>query len=94
MAFSFSYIDLPKESQSVSFSIKMGGRNESTVSSNPMLIEEFKIRLNAVNKTMKEKSPLTYSEAIEIVCAEFVPNCTLGNLPQKNNPGKRRKITI
>ena len=94
MAFSFSYIDLPKEKQTIQFSIKTGGRNDSTVVSDPILVEEFKTRLNALNKTMKEKAHLAYNEAIEVVCAEFVPNYTLGKLPQKSNSGKRRRKTI
>jgi hypothetical protein len=94
MAFSFSYIDLPKESQTVQFSIKTGGRNDSTISCDPIPVDEFKTRLNGLNKTMKEKAPLAYNEAIEIVCAEFIPNYTLGNLPQKSKPGKKRRKTI
>lgn len=94
MAFSFSYIDLPKDEQTVQFSLKTGGRNDSTVSSDTMTVNEFKTHLNSLNKAMKEKAPLAYNESIEIVCAEFVPHCTLGNLPQQSKPGKKRENTL
>lgn len=57
-AISFTYIDLPVESQRIEVSIKKGKDNKSIVTSGEMTLEDFRLKLNEINKTFEEKSYL------------------------------------
>lgn len=55
-AINFTYIDLPLEKQVVEVTIKKGLDNSSIITSGELTIEEFKIKLNNINKFLKESS--------------------------------------
>lgn len=57
-AISFTYINLSESDQKVEVSIKKGKDNKSIVSSGEMSIEEFRVKLNEINKAFQEKSYL------------------------------------
>ncbi len=57
-AISFTYIGLEVEAQRVEVSIKKGKDNSSIVTSGELTVEEFRLKLNEINKAFQEKSYL------------------------------------
>lgn len=61
-AIAFTYIGLPVEEHKVEVTIKKGESNKSIVSSGELSIEEFKAKLNKMNKEFQEKSYINRDE--------------------------------
>jgi len=55
-AISFTYIGLPPEQHKVEVSIKKGKDNKSIVTSGEMSLEDFRIKLNEMNKLFNDKA--------------------------------------
>lgn len=61
-AIAFTYIGLPVEEHKIEVTIKKGESNKSIVSSGELSIEEFKAKLNKMNKEFQEKSYINRDE--------------------------------
>lgn len=57
-AISFTYLNVPEYEQRVEVSIKKGKNNDSIVSSGEMTVEDFRVKLNQINKAFQEKAYL------------------------------------
>lgn len=57
-AIAFTYINLPESECKVEVSIKKGKDNNSIVTSGEMSVEDFRVKLNEINKAFQEKSYL------------------------------------
>lgn len=66
-AISFTYIGLEADKQRVEVSIKKGKDNSSIVSSGELTIEEFRLKLNEINKAFQEKSYLKNRDETSIL---------------------------
>lgn len=66
-AISFTYINLPVEQQKVEVTIKKGKDNKSIVTSGEMTLEDFRLKLNEINKAFQEKSYLKNRDETSIL---------------------------
>lgn len=66
-AISFTYINLPVEQQKVEVTIKKGKNNDSIVTSGEMTLEDFRVKLNEINKAFQEKSYLKNRDETSIL---------------------------
>ena len=66
-AISFTYIGLPLEKQRVSISIKKSKDNSTIVNSSELSIDEFKLKLNQINKDLNDKNNVKNRDEISIL---------------------------
>lgn len=77
IAFIFDYIDLPENEHKVQYSIKIKEKDypkEYFITSEKMEVNEFKDKLNQVNKNLKALSNPTYSEVMDTLHDVFIPD--------------------
>lgn len=66
-AIAFNYSNLPPEEHKVEITIKKGKENDSIVTSGQMSVEDFRVKLNEINKAFQEKSYLKNRDETSIL---------------------------
>lgn len=77
MAFVFDYMDLPETEHKIQYSIKVKEKDfpkDYIVSTEKMSVNDFKEKLNEINKKLKDMEAPKYNEVINVLNDHFMPN--------------------